>query len=166
MTHADSPACAGLGRSRAVRDDSWPGRAFPQQTRRGRPPAPHPFTIARQFDGRPAQVAAVRRWLTAGLAGHPATEAAVLVADELASNAVRHTRSGWPRGVFTVYAAVGEKAVVLLVTDQGGPSVPVPRHAGCDEETGRGLDLVGAVSRSVRWFGGRHARGVLAEIQG
>jgi anti-sigma regulatory factor (Ser/Thr protein kinase) len=68
---------------------------------------------------------------------------AEVIVSELVTNAVRHTGS----------RAVGcellwsEGGLRLEVADQGdAPSVPLPRQADLDEECGRGLLLVGALS--------------------
>ena len=102
---------------------------------------------SRVFLGTGDQLAAVRRFVRSEFGGHPALDDAVLAASELAANALAHTRSGREGGTFTVHLGVmSSKSVCILVADQGGPTAPQARHAGIDAESGRGLDLVTAVS--------------------
>jgi anti-sigma regulatory factor (Ser/Thr protein kinase) len=107
------------------------------------------------FAGKPASVPEMRRWLYRELAGHPAGDEAILLADELAANAVRHTE-----GDYSVLVRWDEESVVITVADEGATEgrptfLPCPRpHADIDEfadpaESGRGLLLVRALSS--RW---------------
>jgi hypothetical protein len=57
---------------------------------------------SRYFPGHPEQVAEARRFVLAVLAGHPEAESAALVVSELCTNAVCHTFSGGPDGLFAV----------------------------------------------------------------
>ena len=61
-----------------------------------------PVEFTRAYDGRADQIRDVRAFLAGILDGCPVTDEAVLIADELASNAVRHSNSGKPGGRFTV----------------------------------------------------------------
>lgn len=71
---------------------------------------------------------------------------AVLVVDELTSNAVRH---GHVRGrLFEVELRSGPEGIVVEVSDAHFGR-PRPREAGETEESGRGLNLV--ESLSTRW---------------
>ncbi|WP_433333671.1 ATP-binding protein [Spirillospora sp. CA-294931] len=81
-------------------------------------------------------------------AGHPALESAVICTNELATNAVRHSRSG-DGGHFTVVIAEGRREIQLSVIDEGadGPG-PRLREGGLFEESGRGLFMVDALSSS------------------
>ena len=59
------------------------------------PPEPGaPLYWRREFDGRADQVRHVRVFAAQLLAGFPSLDDVLLVLDELAVNAVRHTRSG------------------------------------------------------------------------
>jgi len=91
----------------------------------------------------PAQVAFVRSALREVLAGCPRADDAVLVASELAANAVvRHSRS---RGEeFTVACEVSAQYVRLAVEDRGGDWRP-PELDGCHY----GLAIVAALA--TRW---------------
>ncbi len=105
---------------------------------------------SRIFRGTGEQVRAVRAFARSVLAGHPACDDAVLVASELASNAVAHSASGTQGGLFAVRVArvTGTHAAVL-VTDQGAAGDPCVRAADDDAESGRGLAVVRALSSSL-----------------
>ncbi len=112
---------------------------------------PHPPTglergtqWRRAFPGEGAQLGALRRWLASLLPAGPATDDLVLVATELAGNAICHTASG-QGGWFAVEVTWCQSAVRIGVTDRGGPSRP----RGIEDpaaERGRGLLLVRALS--------------------
>jgi serine/threonine-protein kinase RsbW len=97
-----------------------------------------------KFEGDAAQVRAARRFVTGFLSGDwPDGDAAVLLASELAANAVLHSLSGRPGGKFTVRAAMKPGEYLWVeVEDEGGTWVT--RDA--DGERGRGLDIVAAVA--------------------
>lgn len=110
-------------------------------------------------------MAAVRRFVRSQFADHPALDDAVLAASELAANAIAHTRSGRAGGTFTVHLGVmSSKSVCLLVADEGGPTTPDPQRAGVDADSGRGLDLVAAVSAIFVPAGDENMRNVLVVI--
>jgi hypothetical protein len=73
--------------------------------------------------------------------GDSAIETAVLLASELVTNAVR---AGC--GALNLRLAVNRSAVRLAVEDDAG-GVPRPRVAGVEDVGGRGLAIVGALSR-------------------
>jgi hypothetical protein len=91
-----------------------------------------------------------RSWITGLLPAGDPLDDLVMIASELAGNAVKHTRSGAPDGLFTIDLAWSADAVRLSVGDQGSGEVPAlrPKTAGQaeDDETGRGLFLVDALS--------------------
>jgi|HubBroStandDraft_1064217.scaffolds.fasta_scaffold160217_2 serine/threonine-protein kinase RsbW len=120
---------------------------------------------ARVFVGTADQVAAVRGFVRALLGGHPALDDAVLVASELAANAIAHTASGHAGGAFGVHLArLSAEHVAVLVTDQGGPTEPSVRAADLGSESGRGLDVVTALSSTFSVPGEGEQRSVLAVI--
>jgi anti-sigma regulatory factor (Ser/Thr protein kinase) len=106
------------------------------------------ITFEREYPGTADQPAQVRADLGEISTGCPVSEEIVLLASELASNAVLHSRSGRPGRTFTVRAALypGDYAWVEVV-DQGGPWV-AERH---DEEHGRGLAIVASVAGDRNW---------------
>ncbi|MEX2982656.1 ATP-binding protein [Streptomyces sp. C36] len=74
-----------------------------------------------------------------------ACDDAQLVVSELVTNAVRHTDSD----KVSCQLRVGGAALRIEVADRGhAPTQPVARCSGADEESGRGLLLVGALSQA------------------
>lgn len=97
------------------------------------------------FRGRADQVQRARRDVARHLAGHPATDDAVLIISELAANAILHSAS---RGeFFTVRAEIFPGYVWLEVEDLGGPWNLKPRDAARPH----GLDVVEAVTGPDNW---------------
>jgi anti-sigma regulatory factor (Ser/Thr protein kinase) len=100
------------------------------------------------YPGTADQVHAVRTDLGLIAAGCPAAENLVLLASELATNAVLHSRSGWPGQKFTIRVTlyVGDYVWVEVI-DQGGDwGADEP-----DDEHGRGLAVVAAVAGEGNW---------------
>ncbi len=77
-------------------------------------------TCTRIFPGRPDQISRVRGLLADFLIGFPASDDAVLLASELATNAVTHSASGQPGGTFTVHARRSRDYLHVQIEDQGG----------------------------------------------
>jgi hypothetical protein len=91
------------------------------------------------FKGQPDQVSQVRRAVGQHVRNTPVADDMVLIASELASNAVRHSRS---RGEeFTVVWEVARHYVWIAVEDLGGPWRP-PEPGGCHH----GLQIVAALA--------------------
>ncbi|WP_289009991.1 ATP-binding protein [uncultured Thermomonospora sp.] len=113
----------------------------------------------RIFPGRSDQVRAARTFAACLLDGFPVLDDVLLVLDELAVNALRHTRSGRPGGCFAVEIRHDLTSVTVSVTDQGGPTIPRvrPLTDACDPaalaESGRGLLTVEALATSWSWTG-------------
>jgi serine/threonine-protein kinase RsbW len=116
----------------------------------------------RDFPGRTDNVRAVRAFAAHLLTGLPVLDDVLLVLDELAVNAIRHTRSGEDGGRFTVHISKDVAGVVVCVDDQGGPGHP--RVGDLDElaEGGRGLLTVEALAATWSWRGNEHGRTVRA----
>ncbi len=95
-------------------------------------------------------VGKARSWIADLLPAGDLLDDLLTIASELAGNAVEHTRSGDPGGRFTVDLAWSPDAVRLSVGDQGSSEMPVltPKSARQveEDETGRGLFVVGALS--------------------
>jgi hypothetical protein len=90
----------------------------------------------RAYPGTASQPRHVRADLAAVADGCPAAESLPLLASELATNAILHSRSGHPERTFTVRATLSPGAYARVeVEDQGGPWTPGER----DVERGRGL---------------------------
>jgi serine/threonine-protein kinase RsbW len=104
---------------------------------------------SRYFPGRADQVAQARLFVASVLAGRPEAEAAALVVSELSTNAVRHTASGGPDGLFAVTVRREEDRATVSVQDMGAagePAIRIPEGEG-PGDSGRGLVLVAAVAK-------------------
>jgi hypothetical protein len=105
----------------------------------------------RVFPGRPDQVAHARRFVGRVLNGCPVADDAVLCASELASNTIRHTRTG-RGGKFQVVVWRGMASVCVAVLDDGSDTTPTPTsgQTGRLAESGHGLLAVQALTA---WWG-------------
>ncbi|MFJ3547522.1 ATP-binding protein [Streptomyces sp. NPDC090114] len=105
---------------------------------------------SRKFPGLPRKVAEARDFVAALLEdeGSGPVDDALLIVSELATNAVRHTRSGWYGGWFLVVVGFDDDVVRIEVIDAGGDREPLLRSVNSDvEEGGRGLLLVTACAK-------------------
>ncbi|MEW9554549.1 ATP-binding protein [Nonomuraea sp. NPDC050783] len=103
----------------------------------------------RNFPGTLDQIRAARHFVADYLGERPETDTARLVISELATNAIRHTRSGLPGGRFGVTALAGSSLLILAVLDEGGPTAPHLRQAQDEDQNGRGLHLIDTLT--TRW---------------
>jgi serine/threonine-protein kinase RsbW len=114
------------------------------------PPATR--SLRRMFRGEPAQVPLVRDFVSRYLNGRHCPSEAVqdilVCATELAANAVLHSHSGLPGGHFSVQVVCVGQSVHVAVEDSGGPWAE-RGHGGIDEECGRGLQVVSALSTDM-----------------
>jgi serine/threonine-protein kinase RsbW len=105
----------------------------------------------RTYPGAKNQVQRVREDVAAFAAGCPFADDLVLMASELAANAVLHSRSGRDGGTFTVRAGVRPLDFAWLeVEDQGGPWAQ--QEPG--DENGRGLTIIEALAGEGNWTTG------------
>ncbi len=98
----------------------------------------------RTFCGRPDQVARVRREIAAHLDGCPAADDAVLIASELASNAIVHSASAGE--FFTVRVEAYPGYLWIECEDLGGPW-----HCKPAGDRPHGLDIVQALAGPDNW---------------
>ena len=120
-----------------------------------------PGTVARTYPGMTAQIRTVRSDLRNLLVDCPAVDDVVLCASELATNAVRHSRSGLRGGSFTVRVTVVRGVSVRVdVQDDGGPWTP----ALADPDRHHGLDIVGALAAELAIEGYDHGRTVIVVL--
>jgi len=113
------------------------------------------------FPGSADQVQDVRATLEKVLAGCPMADDAVLIASEMATNALLHSRSREPGGSFTVRAEIHPDDYLWLeVEDGGGPWTEHPRVDG----RGHGLKIVAALSSDWGVEGDELARVVWARF--
>jgi serine/threonine-protein kinase RsbW len=134
-----APACAGGGSGGSQASSPRAGTGVT---------AGFPGTCSRSYPGLPGQAAQVRAFLARVLDGCPGAAEVILMADELAANAVLHSHSGEPGGIFTVHVEIREPQWVrVAVEDEGGPAAPRLR-AGvrAHDAGGRGLRIVDALA--------------------
>jgi Histidine kinase-like ATPase domain len=106
----------------------------------------HEQVQAETFGRHPGEVLAVRRFVRAVLAGHPAAAEAELLACELVTNTLRHAHNAT---TVTVTVTAGGTAVHIEVTDDGTAGVPHWREAAAGAEGGWGFHLVNEIA--TRW---------------
>jgi serine/threonine-protein kinase RsbW len=82
-------------------------------------PPEKPRRCAGSFRGRLDQVRHARAFIAAFMGGCAATDDAMLLIGELCANAVMHTGSGKPGGIFTVRAVLADRCMGAEVEDQG-----------------------------------------------
>jgi anti-sigma regulatory factor (Ser/Thr protein kinase) len=110
-------------------------------------PAQRSVIWQKTFPGLEDQPRRVRAELAVVLRAHPDLDEILLVASELCTNAVVHTRSRRQGGTFGVeVTAIGEESLMIAVTDAGAPTVPRLRAARPTETHFRGLQVVESLS--------------------
>jgi hypothetical protein len=98
----------------------------------------------RTFGGRADQLSQVRRDIAGYLGGCPATQDMVLIADEMAANAILHTHSR--SSTFGVRCQLSAGAARIEVEDLGGPWRPRP-----PDDRPHGLDIIQALTGPDGW---------------
>jgi anti-sigma regulatory factor (Ser/Thr protein kinase) len=116
------------------------------------------------FDGLAERVADARQFAIKVLGDRPGVEVVELITSELAGNAVQHSHTGRPGGRFTLHLAAFGDRWRVRVDDDGGPNEPNLRADIEQDEAGRGLALIAALSSEWGVFGNQYARAVWAEI--
>jgi len=106
----------------------------------------------RVFPGEGGQIRELRQWLMDLLPRCDARDDVILVANELAANAVCHTASG-RGGQFSVEVTVADGLLRVVVGDGGGPTAPFVIDDPMSER-GRGLRLVRELSVGMGVSGG------------
>ncbi|WP_324612900.1 ATP-binding protein [Streptomyces sp. SBT349] len=101
----------------------------------------------------PSGVGTARRRLRAELreSGTPETvvDDAVLILSELLSNSCRHARPlNGGQGVRASWSQEVDGSVTISVTDGGGPTRPRPASPSVTARGGRGLTIIGTLSRA------------------
>jgi anti-sigma regulatory factor (Ser/Thr protein kinase) len=118
----------------------------------------------RHFQGGPDQVRQVRHWLEDLLPECPARADLLLLASELCTNAIVHSRSGEAGGQFSVDIDWTPALTRVVVGDQGSAKVPAV-SAGPVGESGRGLLLVDELADDWGTASRPHRRWVWADIR-
>ena len=116
----------------------------------------------RVFLGLREQVRDVREFVAQAIDGCPVADDVILLASEVAANAIVHTASG-KGGTFTVAVRPGDRVIRVEVHDGGSDSSPDVHAAEDSAGSGRGLGLV--ESLATRWghLGDRNGRVVWFE---
>jgi ribosomal protein S18 acetylase RimI-like enzyme len=115
------------------------------------------------FPGEPRQLAELRRWIASLLPPRPPRDDVTVVADELASNAIQHTRSG-QGGQFAVEITRHGPLVRVSVADHGAPDGP-RLIDDPQSEHGRGLLVVQGLSVRTGAHGDQRGRLIWADIR-
>jgi len=117
----------------------------------------------RVFPGEERQLGVLRRWLTSLCPACPARDDLAMVANELSSNAIRHTASG-RGGWFAVEVAWAGPVVRVTVADSGAATEP---HVIDDpgSEHGRGLLVVRELSVAMGVCGDDRGRLTWADVR-
>ena len=132
-------------RARCCYADTKGGR---KPVRTQTPKAPEAITFESAYPGTPDQAKHVRADLARVAGDCPVLDELVLLASELATNAIRHSRSGHPDRTFTVRAMLYPRHCAWVeVTDHGGTWAV----GEADDEQGRGLAIVAAVAGTHNW---------------
>jgi serine/threonine-protein kinase RsbW len=111
----------------------------------------------RIFPGSYDQVRQVRLFVTRVLEGCPVADEAVLLASELATNAIAHTASG-RSGKFVVNVYRDDTRLMVTVRDDGSDQAPAVRPGGEIAESGYGLGLVELMAHGWGHCGGSQCR--------
>jgi hypothetical protein len=98
----------------------------------------------RTFGGRADQLSQVRRDIAGYLGGCPVTQDMVLIADEMAANAILHTHSR--SSTFGVRCQLSAVAARIEVEDMGGPWRP-----RSPDDRPHGLDIIQALTGPDGW---------------
>lgn len=106
-----------------------------------------------QFPGTQAAVSDARQYVRDMLADRSVNlDDAALLTSEVVTNAIRHTRSGWPGGTVAVSVAVEVDRVRVEVRDAGSVSGDFPQlRDAFDESGGNGLRIVAGVALEWGW---------------
>ncbi len=119
---------------------------------------------SRTYEGVPEQLSAVRQYTRDVLGDGPGVDDVVLVVSELAANAIRHTLSGEPDGVFVLHVADFTDYWQVRVDDQGSPKTPGVADPDDSEIAGWGLAVVGELAEKWDVAGDEYARAIWAVV--
>jgi serine/threonine-protein kinase RsbW len=117
----------------------------------------------RVFLGSEREVRSVRAFVGEVVGGCPVADDVILLASEVAANAVVHTASG-RGGTFTVVVHPRDELVRVEVHDGGSEAFPDARAFEDLTGSGRGLRLVETLAARWGHLGGRDGRVVWFEV--
>jgi anti-sigma regulatory factor (Ser/Thr protein kinase) len=115
----------------------------------------------RAFPGVAEQAHAAREFVRFLLADFSDVDDVIQVAGELIANALTHTRSGAPGGLYVLEVHRWRGGAALTVLDQGGPTEPRLSNGELSEH-GYGLRTVKALATWWNWRGTTQGRIVMA----
>jgi serine/threonine-protein kinase RsbW len=121
-------------------------------------------TETRIFAGSPNEVRNVRSFVGQVIQGCPVADDIVLLASELAANAVVHTESGTD-GTFSVRVCAEDGNTRVEVHDLGSGNAPTVHDSAITAEAGRGLCLVEMIATRWGHSGGQRGRVVWFEVE-
>jgi anti-sigma regulatory factor (Ser/Thr protein kinase) len=127
-----------------------------------------PRLIALALPGTADSVPIARRRVRAALGLHGLSEYAQdaeVITSELVANAVQHACDDGTRTIGVILTHAGSPAAVTVVVSDSSPQGPVRRETLADDEQGRGLQIVDALSARWGWRyedGGKAVFAVLA----
>jgi anti-sigma regulatory factor (Ser/Thr protein kinase) len=117
----------------------------------------------RVFLGTPRELRSAREFVAEVVGGCPVADEVILLASEVAANAVLHTASG-KDGTFTVVVHPFNEMVRIEVHDGGSETPPYIRSADDQAVSGRGLGLVELLAARWGHLGDRDGRVVWFEV--
>ena len=118
---------------------------------------------ARTFAGSPEEIRSVRHFVGQLIEGCPVADDLILLASEIATNAVRHTASGQD-GTFCVLVQAADGRARVEVHDLGSATAPAVRRCRQPGESGAGLSLVEMIADRWGFHGGQLGRVVWFEM--
>jgi anti-sigma regulatory factor (Ser/Thr protein kinase) len=118
----------------------------------------------RVFLGSLREVRNVREFIARAVDGCPVADEVILLASEVAANAVVHTASG-KGGTFTVVVCAGDQVFRVEIHDDGSQSPPTIGATGELVGSGRGLGLVESLATRWGYLGDRNGRVVWFEAE-
>lgn len=121
-------------------------------------------TEMRIFAGSLNEVRNVRSFIGQVMQGCPVADDIVLLASELAANAVVHTASG-ADGTFSVGICADVGRIRVEVHDLGSAKAPTVHDSAATAEKGRGLCLVEMIATRWGYSGGQRGRMVWFEVE-
>jgi len=123
---------------------------------------------SRVFPADVLQVRQARHWIQELFPPCEPLDALLEITSELATNALRHTRSGLPGGWFGLDVLWSPDMIRVVVSDQGSATAPAVVEKATEDaylESGRGLLLVQSLSLAWGTGGDARARWVWADVQ-
>jgi anti-sigma regulatory factor (Ser/Thr protein kinase) len=123
--------------------------------------------IALALPGTPESVPIARRRVRAALGFHGLgefTEDAEFITSELVANAVQHACEDGTKTIGVILTHAGTPAAVTVAVSDSSPQVPVRRETPADDEQGRGLQIVEALSAHWGWRCGGGRKVVFAVL--